>query len=225
MVGEDAERFCESCRTRVFDLSTMSEKQARKLLAANVGKTLCVRYRADSGGNLLHRPPRPAPAAAGAVLSAALAGGCASHGGDGLLDTPSEGVCTDVDGTVMACVADEEWPPEAEEAAEDPEHDAKADVFAQTEPEQPEDDGYWFEEDPVVEEELDPTAPEEGCTKIEVDDQPLMGAVVVVDRDYRQERTDAYLRAHTERVRAWFADRKERRQARRAKRRLARIDE
>jgi hypothetical protein len=77
----------------------------------------------------------------------------------------------------------------------------------------------------VVEEELDPTAPEEGCTKIEVDDQPLMGAVVVVDRDYRQERTDAYLRAHTERVRAWFADRKERRQARRAKRRLARIDE
>lgn len=228
MVGADAERFCESCKTRVFDLSNMTEHEARSLLSGHGGKTMCIRYRVDARGDIVHAPSRPAPLAAGAVLSAALAGGCASHGGDGLLDAPDDQVCTDIDGTVLACETDEEWEPRAE--TPDPDPGPSPDIVAELDDpvsEEPDDDGYWFEEEPVVEEELDPDAPDEGCTAIEIEGEPLMGAVVVIDDDYRarrDRRTRAYLRAHTDRVKAWFAERRERRQARKAQRRLARID-
>ncbi len=47
--------FCRVCRTNVHDLSAMSEHAASALLELNRERSLCVSYRVDLEGNLVHR--------------------------------------------------------------------------------------------------------------------------------------------------------------------------
>ena len=201
----------------------MSERAARRLLANSRGKTLCVRFHADGAGNVVHAPRSSGPAAAGAVLSVTLASGCAGHGADDLFEIPSEGVCTDVDGSIMECEREEDdlEPPFVEDVPlvrtdPPPVEDDGDGEFRE------EDDGYWFDEDPIVDEPLSERAPAESCEPISVS-RTTMGAMVVVDTVHIRERnTQSYLQARTDRVRAWLAERREARRARRAARKAAR---
>src|SRR5215472_8075834 len=45
-------RVCAECETKVHDLSSMSEGEARAFLRAKKGEHLCVRYLYDAGGKL-----------------------------------------------------------------------------------------------------------------------------------------------------------------------------
>lgn len=51
MIGNDAKRFCLSCEKDVYNLSAMSRREARKLVANNAGK-ICVRYARLPNGKL-----------------------------------------------------------------------------------------------------------------------------------------------------------------------------
>lgn len=75
--------FCGQCQTHVHDLSALTPAQAEALLAANAGRTLCVAYRTDATGTLVHRAKPRRFALAAAVLGSALAlAACAGHGGE-----------------------------------------------------------------------------------------------------------------------------------------------
>lgn len=69
-------RFCDVCASEVHDLTVLTERQARRLLAARAGQRICVRARMRPGGDAVFRPepPRVAPAAAALALAA-----CAPH--------------------------------------------------------------------------------------------------------------------------------------------------
>lgn len=87
--------YCGHCRKNVHVLSNLTEREARALLAANVGRDMCVTYAVRADGSIRFRPEPEAPlvppgalirrraaaaaAAAAAVgLSAALAA-CTPH--------------------------------------------------------------------------------------------------------------------------------------------------
>jgi hypothetical protein len=67
-------RFCRSCDKQVYDLSSMTEHEARGVLQEHAGENLCVRYCHDSAGNIRFRT-RPARVAALALAMAA----CTPH--------------------------------------------------------------------------------------------------------------------------------------------------
>lgn len=69
-------RFCDVCASEVHDLSVLTERQARRLLAARAGQRTCVRARLRADGRAVFRsePPRVVPAAAALALVA-----CAPH--------------------------------------------------------------------------------------------------------------------------------------------------
>lgn len=69
-------RFCEVCTHPVHDFASMTERQARQLLAARAGERLCVRVRVGADGHAVFRgePPRVAATAAALALAA-----CAPH--------------------------------------------------------------------------------------------------------------------------------------------------
>ncbi len=98
--------FCESCRKQVHDVSAMRESELRRLLAAHVGETICLAYRADAHGRVQLRPEPAAallrPLALGAL--AMLLAACAGHATE--LEVPGT-VCRDADGYAIACP---EWP-------------------------------------------------------------------------------------------------------------------
>lgn len=75
--GDDATAFCGVCRQTVHDLSAGSEERAASLVARrDAGESVCVRYEADSSGNILFDRARTAAAAALlSVAPAALADG------------------------------------------------------------------------------------------------------------------------------------------------------
>ncbi len=52
MNGGDTQRFCDSCRLHVHDLSAMTAQEAETLLQTHQGE-LCVRYTQDSDGRIL----------------------------------------------------------------------------------------------------------------------------------------------------------------------------
>ena len=58
-------RFCDQCSKHVHDLTSMTEAEAREVLASAAGERICVRYRVDGSGNLKFRAPahktQPAP--------------------------------------------------------------------------------------------------------------------------------------------------------------------
>jgi len=55
MKPSDKKRFCESCRKHVHDLSAMTSKDARELLASPPTEGLCVRYLYDAHGEIVFR--------------------------------------------------------------------------------------------------------------------------------------------------------------------------
>ena len=59
---EATKRFCDSCATYVHDLSSMTESEARAVLAAPENKQLCVRYLADDAGQIAFQPDVPTSA-------------------------------------------------------------------------------------------------------------------------------------------------------------------
>lgn len=71
-------RFCHSCDKQVFDLSSMTEREATGVLQEHAGTKICVRYCHDAGGQIRFRPERPARAA---MLAVALAA-CTPHAPD-----------------------------------------------------------------------------------------------------------------------------------------------
>jgi hypothetical protein len=68
-------RFCQQCDKQVFDLSSMTEREAEGVLAEHAGARICVRYCHGRDGAIRFRPERPA---AVAVLAVALAA-CTPH--------------------------------------------------------------------------------------------------------------------------------------------------
>ena len=69
-------RFCGSCDKQVFDMTAMTEPEARRLLAEHRGSKICVRYACDRQGNLRFRPVR---AAAHATVAALALAACTPH--------------------------------------------------------------------------------------------------------------------------------------------------
>lgn len=57
MIGNDQVRFCEHCALSVHDLSQMTRKRARRLVAKSNGR-LCVRYQRRPDGSLVTRMPQ-----------------------------------------------------------------------------------------------------------------------------------------------------------------------
>ena len=54
MIGNDQVRFCEHCSLTVHDLSQMTRKRARRLVAKSKGR-LCIRYQRRPDGSLITR--------------------------------------------------------------------------------------------------------------------------------------------------------------------------
>ena len=52
-------RYCGECEQHVHDLSSMTERQARRLMARAAEERLCVSYVADADGSLRTAPERP----------------------------------------------------------------------------------------------------------------------------------------------------------------------
>jgi hypothetical protein len=73
-------RFCQRCTTAVHDVSGLTEPETAALLAANAGRSICVRYAHDAAGNIRHRRP-----AALAMVAVAALAACTPH------ETPSPG--------------------------------------------------------------------------------------------------------------------------------------
>lgn len=65
MTPRDAGRFCAECKTVVRDLSLLTEREARALLATPRTETLCVRLLHDRDGQVIFAdtPRAPLPAA------------------------------------------------------------------------------------------------------------------------------------------------------------------
>ncbi len=94
MRPEERGRYCFECRTKVHDLSTMTEAEAERFLERTASQEVCVSYEHDDDGQVMFRAPAPAPivpisrlrrprtaaaALMGAGMAAALAA-CAPHG-------------------------------------------------------------------------------------------------------------------------------------------------
>ncbi|MCR9162647.1 MAG: hypothetical protein ACE37F_03240 [Nannocystaceae bacterium] len=86
MTPEQRGRFCAACQKTVHDLSAMTERDAKVLLATD--EDICVSYLSDARGTVQFRRPQLVPAnrllrrasvASAAGLSLALAA-CAPHG-------------------------------------------------------------------------------------------------------------------------------------------------
>jgi len=52
-----ARRFCDQCSKHVHDLTSLTEAEAREILARAAGERICVRYRVDGSGTLKFRQP------------------------------------------------------------------------------------------------------------------------------------------------------------------------
>lgn len=78
MDARERGRFCRSCAKDVHDLASMTESEARALLADHAGQRICVRYNADRAGRIHFRPE----AARVALATLALAA-CTPHDNPG----------------------------------------------------------------------------------------------------------------------------------------------
>lgn len=55
----DTGRYCGECEQHVHDLSSMTERQARRLMARAATERLCVSYVPNADGSLRTKPERP----------------------------------------------------------------------------------------------------------------------------------------------------------------------
>jgi hypothetical protein len=85
MQGAGARRFCGVCRKDVHDLSAMAHTEARALLRAHTGASLCVRYTAEPDGTLRFRDLVPRASLTRKIVrtavAAAMLAACAPSGG------------------------------------------------------------------------------------------------------------------------------------------------
>lgn len=147
MAPEARSRFCAECRTRVHDLSSMTEKEAEGFLHDNAdNEALCVSYLEDGRGGIVFAQPkivpmrsllRRLPVAAG--LAAAMAA-C----------TPAAEVCED---DVPTAAVEAVQTPETPETPETPASSTRS-LLAHPE------DAVG---DAPPERALDPDAPDEPC--------------------------------------------------------------
>ncbi len=128
---EDRGHFCTVCETKVWDLSGLTKEEAEAFLRAREGEDLCVSYRENSAGEVVHRPSpivplgrlvRRLPAAAG--LSLALA---ACSPGD-------SGAQQEADSTREAKPATETAPEPEPEPEVSPEAEPEAEPESEVEP-------------------------------------------------------------------------------------------
>jgi len=75
-------KHCQACDKPVYDLSAMTEKQARALLVKNAERDICISYLFDDQGNVSFRAPKKAPMVAAAVVATALAACTPIHNAD-----------------------------------------------------------------------------------------------------------------------------------------------
>jgi hypothetical protein len=61
MTPADGGRFCGDCKKVVKNISSMTEKDARKLLRSAGEGQLCIRYMHDKFGNVVFGPDQPRP--------------------------------------------------------------------------------------------------------------------------------------------------------------------
>lgn len=118
-------RFCQVCVKQVYDLSSMTERQATRLLRDTAGTRICVRYRHDDEGQIRFAPLTP-PAAtcrsprrlawAGAVAMAATMAACTPHDNPDVTKTRATPVT--VEPVPMGAL---QLPPEPERQLEDQE--------------------------------------------------------------------------------------------------------
>ena len=124
----DRGRFCRSCDKQVFDLSSMTEAEARTVLRQSSGQNICVRYCHDDAGNIRFRTPAPARAVTLALAMAA----CTPH------ERPSERqqvvgelIAVDHEDEMIGKVSELPTMPEVEEAVGSrDEHELMGDVAA-----------------------------------------------------------------------------------------------
>lgn len=110
-----ARLWCSGCETVVHDLGAMREREVRRLLARNVGRSICVTYRARSDGSVAMMPER-APRWIASSAAVAL-GGCIGHLEAEELQAPEDCVdaigCGEIDELAVIPVAREEGEPDA----------------------------------------------------------------------------------------------------------------
>lgn len=89
----------------MHDLSALTKADARKLLAANIGKQLCIAYRTHEDGTVIHRAePRRFALATGVLGGAIMLAACAGHAPEIAVDHPDAG-CRDAQGFEVDCDA------------------------------------------------------------------------------------------------------------------------
>jgi len=96
MIGDDQRCFCLNCEKDVFNLSAMSRRKARKLIAGNAGK-ICVRYVCLPNGKLytndkrLHQITRRISTIAAGFIATTLTLSAATYAqGEAVLQTSKE---------------------------------------------------------------------------------------------------------------------------------------
>lgn len=103
MSGSAQRRFCAKCRTEVHDLSTMTEREARALVDAHRGSSICIRYRHRDGGVPVFRSEPRGRGGFVAILSLAMAA-CSGYVEAESLEAPDRAqVCHDADGYAVDC--------------------------------------------------------------------------------------------------------------------------
>lgn len=91
--------FCSHCRSRVHDVSAMTPRELRRFLRANLGRSVCVSYRAAPDGTIVMRPePRPL----GVVLVTLGLAACTGYAPE--IEHPDE-LCRDASGYEIDCRA------------------------------------------------------------------------------------------------------------------------
>jgi hypothetical protein len=152
-------RFCQQCDKQVFDLSSMTEPQAQRVLDEHRGGRICVRYGHEAQGNVKFRPSAPAKAVAVAALALAA---CTPH------EPPHERVMGDIspvpaphgetvepdDGELMGKIAIEEPEPQPEPQPEPVVHQVKGELTAEPDP-----DTHFEMGDVEIAEPCDPPEP------------------------------------------------------------------
>ena len=99
MAGNDKIRFCSHCAKDVNDLSSITRKQAKRLVAASNGN-LCIRYiehpvtRRPIFADQLHQITRRAPGIAAGVMTASMSLATIAYSQGGTVPKPSEATTT-----------------------------------------------------------------------------------------------------------------------------------
>ena len=175
--GADIDRkrsFCHTCDKAVHDLSTQTQAEVERLLAAHAGRELCVSYRVDARGEPVFKA-EPAPRCVPPIVMALALAACTPWG----LDEPP----TAIPGQGGECVMVEEgvWECVDETLPEEPPIEAEVEEGSSCDGPQVEDEISITMGGIAVSEEVGTPAPPEGHEVELVDGEEVQGPVVRVD--------------------------------------------